>query len=254
MGTHLGRYLLEQLTLKITLAGSDPKIWRRVEVHSGLTLHDLHHVIQRVFDWTDSHLYHFLVPPGGKLTRAALRDAKRYHVLPPDPIFGDEEASESPADEALIGRIFTPECKQIIYEYDFGDSWEHLVKLEKRSPRGDPGGVPRCLAGQNAAPRDDMGGIPGYYRYVQALRDATHEMHDEASDWLGQDFDPALRWRWDLRSPGFRGGMGRLTAQHRHRRRRPSRGMLPAQKGSARGGTLPPAPPAASSARQRSSR
>jgi hypothetical protein len=191
MGKRLGWYLPEQLVLKITLAGSRPAIWRRVEVHSGLTLHDLHYVIQCVFDWTDSHLYHFLVPPGGKLTRAALRDAERYHVLPPDPLFGDEEDDASPADKALIGHIFTPECKQIVYEYDFGDSWEHLVKLEKRWPSGDPDHVARCLAGENAAPRDDMGGIYGYYQWLDALHDGGHERHEEAVEWLGEDFDPA---------------------------------------------------------------
>src|SRR5437763_48440 len=104
MSKSLGWYLPEQLVLKITLAGSETTIWRRVEVHSGLTLHDLHYVIQNVFDWTDSHLYHFLVPPGGKLTRAALREAERYHVLPPEPIFGEEEKHDRQADEALIGR------------------------------------------------------------------------------------------------------------------------------------------------------
>ena len=71
MTRSLGWYLPEQLILKVTLAGSEPKIWRRVEAHSGLTLHELHHVIQCAFDWDDSHLYHFLVPPGGKLTRRA---------------------------------------------------------------------------------------------------------------------------------------------------------------------------------------
>jgi hypothetical protein len=195
MAKRLGWYLPEQLVLKITLAGSDPKIWRRVEVHSGLTLHDLHYVIQCVFNWEDSHLYQFLAPPGGKLTRTALRDAVRYHTMPPDPFFDNDEQNDSPADEALVGRIFTPDCKQIVYEYDFGDSWEHLVKLEKRTPGGEQDHVPQCLAGENAAPRDDMGGIPGYYDWLDALRDPAHEMHEQAIEWLGQDFDPA---RFDL--------------------------------------------------------
>ena len=88
MPKRLGWYLPEQMILKITLLGSDPKIWRRVEVHSGLTLHELHYVIQCVFNWEDSHLYQFHVPPGGTLTRAAMREAKRYHVMPPDAVFG----------------------------------------------------------------------------------------------------------------------------------------------------------------------
>lgn len=197
MARSLGWYLPEQLVLKVTLAGSEPKIWRRVEVHSGLTLHELHVVIQCVFDWDDSHLYHFLVPPGGKLTRAAMREAVRYHVLPPDPIFGDDEDEEKSgnADEAMIGRVFNEQCKQIVYEYDFGDSWEHVVKLEKRTRGGDQSHVPQCLAGENAAPLEDIGGLGGYYDWLDALRDKEHESHEEAVEVLGEDFDPA---RFDL--------------------------------------------------------
>jgi hypothetical protein len=65
------RYLAEQMILKITLMDSEPKIWRRVEAHSGLTLHDLHYVIQCVFNWEDARLYQFHVTPGGKLTQRA---------------------------------------------------------------------------------------------------------------------------------------------------------------------------------------
>lgn len=194
MAKRLGWYLPEQLILKITLADSRPAIWRRVEVHSGLTLHELHYVIQCVFNWTNSHLYHFLVPPGGKLTQAALRDATRYHVLPPDLDFdGGEDAHD--ADGVIIGRVFRPDCKQVVYEYDFGDSWNHLVKLEKRSPGGDQNHIPQCLAGENAAPFDDMGGIYGYYQWVETLKNELDPMHDEAVDALGEDFDPA---RFDL--------------------------------------------------------
>src|SRR5215207_1843973 len=119
MSKRLGWYRPEQLLLKITLLGSAPTIWRRVEVHSGLTLHDLHYVIQNVFEWQNCHLYQFLVPPGGKLTRAALRDATRYHHIPPDPFF-DTDPTDCPSDEALLDRVFTDEVRQIIYEYDFG--------------------------------------------------------------------------------------------------------------------------------------
>lgn len=195
MAKRLGWYLPEQLIVKIMLLGSEPKIWRRVEVHSGLTLHDLHYVIQCVFNWEDSHLYQFHVPPGGKLTRNAMQDATRYHVMPPDPVFGDDEDKDLRADEAMIGRIFNDECKQIVYEYDFGDSWEHLVKLEKRTKGGDQDHVPVCLAGENGAPLEDMGGIYGYYHWLEALQDDEHETHEEAVEWLGKNFDPT---RFDL--------------------------------------------------------
>ena len=177
--------------MKITLIGSDPKIWRRVEVHSGLTLDDLHVVIQCVFGWEDYHLYHFLAPPGGKLTRKAMAEATRFHVLPPDPGFDDEEKEDVPADDVLVGRVLNKECPQIVYEYDFGDSWEHLVRIEKRTTGGDQDHVPVCLAGENAAPLEDSGGMYGYYNWLDALQNEMNPMHEEAVDWLGKGFDPA---------------------------------------------------------------
>jgi hypothetical protein len=181
----------EQLTLKITLSGSEPKIWRRVALSGELTLHDLHYVIQCVFMWDDSHLYHFVIPPGGKLTQKAMRDAMRYHVMPPDPFF-NEMMRDGRADETLIGNIFNVERKQIVYDYDFGDSWEHVIKLEKRSADGDQNQIPVRLGGENAAPFDDMGGIWGYYDYIAALHDESHEMHADAFYHLDENFDPAL--------------------------------------------------------------
>ena len=182
-----GWYLPEQLILKITLIGSEPKIWRRVEVHSGLTLHELHMVIQCVFDWDDSHLFQFLAPADGKLTQKAMQEAKRFLLQPPDPFF-QLEKQDHPADKALVGQVLNKDQKQIVYEYDFGDSWEHLVKVEKRQAGGDQNHIPLCLAGENAAPIDDMGGIYGFYHWLKALRDPNSDMHEEAAGWLGEDF------------------------------------------------------------------
>ena len=192
MPKSLGWYLPEQMILKITLAGSEPEIWRRVEVHSGLTLYELHHVIQCLFDWDNSHLYHFLAPAEGKLTQKALREATRYHTMPPDPFFDDDEDSPAHrADEAILGQVLNATRKRIIYEYDFGDSWEHIVKVEKRTPGGDQDFMPVCLAGENAAPPEDCGGIGRYYHWLEAYQDKSHPNHDAAMDVLGKNFDPA---------------------------------------------------------------
>lgn len=178
----------EIYVLRVTLNYSDPPIWREVEVPCGISLHDLHYVIQCVFNWTDSHMYHFLAPPGGKLTRKALRDARRF-IMPGEEGFGIFDNEDIPAAETPISTVFTPDCKQIIYEYDFGDSWEHLVKLRRRIHTADVNPLPRCLAGENAAPVDDIGGLYGFYQLQDALRDATHEMHEHAIYALGENFD-----------------------------------------------------------------
>ena len=47
--------------LKITLCGSNPAIWRRVQVPGRIKLNRLHDVLQVVMGWTDSHLHQFRV-------------------------------------------------------------------------------------------------------------------------------------------------------------------------------------------------
>ena len=77
-----------------------------------------------------------------------------------------------------------------VYTYDFGDSWEHGIVLEKRLPVDPNMTYPVCTDGQLACPPEDCGGIPGFYDLVEALNDPNHERHEEMLDWIGDDFDP----------------------------------------------------------------
>lgn len=79
---------------------------------------------------------------------------------------------------------------KMIYTYDFGDNWEHAVVVEKRLPLLFDTSHPICIDGKLACPRDDCGGIPGFYDLLDALDDPDHERHEELSDWIGDDFDP----------------------------------------------------------------
>ena len=86
---------------------------------------------------------------------------------------------------SVLGRIGS----KAIYTYDFGDSWEHSLVLEKRLPIDPAMTYPVCTDGQFACPPEDCGGIPGFYDLVEALSDPTHERHEEMLDWIGE-FDP----------------------------------------------------------------
>ena len=75
------------------------------------------------------------------------------------------------------------------YEYDFGDGWEHEILFEG-CPEKEPGQkYPLCLEGALACPPDDVGGISGYYRFLQARANPAHESHAEYIRWGGK-FDP----------------------------------------------------------------
>ena len=77
-----------------------------------------------------------------------------------------------------------------MYTYDFGDSWEHAIIVEKVLPP-EPGlAYPVCVGGKLQGPPEDCGGIPGYYNLLEAIRDPTHEEHEDLLDWVGGEFNP----------------------------------------------------------------
>ncbi|MBI2844333.1 MAG: plasmid pRiA4b ORF-3 family protein [Armatimonadetes bacterium] len=160
--------------LKITLKYISPPIWRRVLVKNDITLTKLHRIIQVVMGWTDSHLHEFRT-----------KDGVAYGV-PHDEgfFFGPRVHSES---GARLHDVLTEEREGMLYTYDFGDSWEHSVVLEKVLPV-EPGlHYPVCIKGKRAGPPEDVGGMPGYEEFVEAMADPEHEEHEDYAEWIGEE-------------------------------------------------------------------
>lgn len=89
-----------------------------------------------------------------------------------------------------VSSVLRREGQAIKYEYDFGDSWEHQVKLEKILPAGDEGHLPRCIKAARQCPPEDVGGVHGYYEFVDAMHDPAHPEHEGVKEWWGGEFDP----------------------------------------------------------------
>jgi Plasmid pRiA4b ORF-3-like protein len=163
---------------RVTLVESRPPIWRRILVPEG-TLDELHEWIQTAMGWTNSHLHQFQI---GKrrygdpdLLETDLYDEKIYSTL-------DTELAE------LFDR--PRPVKRLLYEYDFGDGWEHKVEFEGRvdaPPRKRP---PLCLDGSRACPPEDSGGMWGYEHMLTVVADPSHEEHADYVEWLPEGFDP----------------------------------------------------------------
>lgn len=162
---------------KITLVGSKPPIWRRIQVKDG-TLNELHEHIQTAMGWTNSHLHDF------KIGSQLYSDSKLF-----DDDFGDSETLDSTTTR--ISEIVPPQKRKFrfYYEYDFGDGWEHEILLEKSFEPEAGVAYPRCLEGERACPPEDVGGIWGYYDFLDAINDPKHERHAEFMEW-GEGFDP----------------------------------------------------------------
>lgn len=92
--------------------------------------------------------------------------------------------------EQKIAKWFSMENRLANYIYDFGDGWEHTVKLEKILPRENGVNYPICIGGKRACPPEDYGGIWGYEQLLDIVSDKNHEEHEEMMEWLGGEFDP----------------------------------------------------------------
>jgi hypothetical protein len=159
------------VTLKVTLQGSKPPIWRRLVMPAGASLGRLHSAIQAAMGWRDSHLHAF--DAGGRTYSASG--------------MADGGADES---RVTLGALARAGHKRFTYTYDFGDSWEHLIVIEKLGVAGDGLETPACIAGKRACPPEDCGGVWGYYELLDALADPDHPDREDRLEWLGEDFDP----------------------------------------------------------------
>jgi hypothetical protein len=159
--------------LKITLRGIRPPIWRRVLVPGKFNLNKLHDVIQIAMGWTDSHLHQFII------------NGEPYGVPDAD----DWEPVRDERRYSLI-KIAPQEKSKFSYEYDFGDSWQHIILVEKILAPEAGVKYPVCIKGKRACPPEDVGGIWGYEEFLEAIRDPKHEEYDSYLEWLGEEFDP----------------------------------------------------------------
>jgi len=164
---------------KITLKGAKPPIWRRMQVAETYTFWDLHVAIQDAMGWLDCHLHEFgMVNPSTDF---------EMNIGSPDEDSGREVL---PGWKQKIADYFSAENPSADYVYDFGDSWEHQIQLEKILPREKNINYPICIKGKRACPPEDCGGIWGYEDFLEIITDPNHEEYEEMLEWVGGEFDP----------------------------------------------------------------
>ncbi len=156
--------------IKISLKDFKPTIWRRIQTPD-MPLSFLNHTIQLAMGWYGGHLHHFEID----------------HEYFSDPTMLDDVDDE---DEINLSDLVSlgKKRKKFIYLYDFGDSWEHEIVIEKQFESTEDWAHPRCIAGENACPPEDCGGVWGYAEMLEAQNDPNSE---EVTDFFYLDeFDP----------------------------------------------------------------
>jgi hypothetical protein len=163
--------------LKITLQGVQPPVWRRVQT-GDCTLADLHTIIQISMGWEDAHLHLFRI---GSTSYGAPEQWESDF---------DDDLETKDEGRVKLSQLVKQGVKKFTYEYDMGDSWNHVIQLEKSPPVESGVRYPRCIDGGRACPPEDCGGSYGYCELVEAIQDPKHEQHAELLEWIGDDFDP----------------------------------------------------------------
>ena len=171
---------------KIVLHGLRPEIWRRIQVPKSYSFWDLHVAIQDAMGWQDAHLHEFKMADPGSKTLFTIGLADDDYNGPAESLLKNFLEDHKVA----IRDWFTPENNQASYLYDFGDSWEHTVVLEEILPSQLRMSYPICIAGEQACPPEDCGGISGYQELLKALDNPRHPDHRQMKDWVGGELKP----------------------------------------------------------------
>jgi hypothetical protein len=162
------------LCLKVTLDDVEPKVLRRIEVPADIKLDRLHLTLQAALGWTNSHLFEIRARDVG------------WGIPSPDWPDGPLDARKV----KLIDVLEDAGTKTLRYLYDYGDGWEHTIKVERMIPADTNIAYPRLIEASGRCPPEDVGGPWGYAEMLEALADPDHERHAEIREWVGDDFDP----------------------------------------------------------------
>ncbi len=159
-------------TLKIVLEGSNPPIWRRIQVRGNTKLDVFHIILQSAMGWGDKHSHEFII-------------GKKKYANP-------SQELEKTLDEAgyTLSQLIKEKGQSFKYTYDFGDDWLHEIMVENIETKNIKLLYPVCLEGERACPPEDIGGVPGYEERLLALKDPSHPEHKEIADWFEPSFNP----------------------------------------------------------------
>jgi hypothetical protein len=170
------------LTFHLHLIGTEPLVTRTFKVSAKTTMYELHHIIQVVMGWTNSHLYQFNV---------------EEEVIADTRLVDDELGPVTDVKGVMVTQVFTKVGTTITYEYDFGDGWMHHLELVEISTHPIDEVLPQIIGCENACPPEDCGGAYGYKELNEVLLNPKHPEYKSTRRWVGSKFDPMV---YDLKT------------------------------------------------------
>jgi hypothetical protein len=170
------------LQFKISLKGISPPIWRRIQISDLSTFWALHVAIQDSMGWSDSHLHDFITTNP--------KTGAPEHIGIPEEVYGEmgEDYDTLASWDIKIKDYFSDHRSSMIYLYDFGDDWEHLIEFEGIREKGEKQKYPLCLDGERSCPPEDVGGIWGYKDFLKTIKNPSDPEYAQMKEWAGAFF------------------------------------------------------------------
>jgi hypothetical protein len=160
-------------TLRLSVVGTTPQVWRRLIVRESMWLSRLHDSIQVLFDWFDYQTHAF-----------NLDDLRFVNPLKRESLSIEDDRDVTLADLDLEHR------ERFTYGYHFGEGWQVEIRVEKTSTIEKGFQYPNCLAGERAGPPEDCGGLEAFHDMLACIKEPDTELGREWLEWLGPDYDP----------------------------------------------------------------
>ena len=181
---------VRRYTLRIALRDHKPTIWRKLDVPSNLSLRHLGDLILSLMGWDGGHLNQF--------RKRNVCYLPYYQREPSGEADFDWNCENVNQEDYTIADLLASKGSSVVFEYDFGDGWEHEVRLSDVAEYED--GETREIVfrgGKRACPPDDCGGVWGYDELLEILSrlKAGERLSDdereqlEWADW-DEDYDP----------------------------------------------------------------
>ena len=168
----------------VVLSGTNPLVWRRIQVPETFTFWDLHVAIQDAMGWLDCHLHEF---------RVLDHDEQRIVSIGIPTDDDPDDRPVLPGWKVQISSYFESRpwhALPALYAYDFGDDWEHLLVHEGMEAAERSLTYPRCVAGARRCPPEDYGGVHGFEEFLATIANPRHPEHVSMMEWSGGNYDP----------------------------------------------------------------
>ena len=188
-----------RLRIELDLEGLQP-CWREIIIPATCTFLDLHIAIQRIFNWYDEHLFNFTTTARGQ----KLHIEEACFLDPSLDVYEPATYAVVEANHIQLGDVF-PRTRTARYAYDYGDGWEHKVKVVKTIANSKLV-APQLVDGAGDAPPEDVGGPGGFEEFLQVVANPKHPDHEDMLAWadaqMAYPFDLAAKQReladcWD---------------------------------------------------------